>query len=147
MGNSILLIHPVGQLFGIILALYVFYLGLQRVRSLHAHQNKVFQWKRHVFLGIMVTLIFVGGLTGGSIIVYLYWHKLFMTKIHSKIGLLIGFLILFGLGSGLYMNSVKKKRVVLPLIHGLSNTATLLLALSQIWTGVIVYLRYILLII
>ena len=147
MWQSILLIHPVGQLFGIILALYVFYLGLQRVRSLHARRNKVFKWKRHVFLGIIVTLIFVGGFTGGSIIAYRYWHRLFMTKIHSKIGLLIGFLILFGLGSGLYMNSVKKKRVILPFIHGLSNFVTLLLALSQIWTGVLVYLRYILLII
>ena len=99
MWQSILLIHPVGQLFGIILALYVFYLGLQRVRPLHARWNKVFKWKRHVFLGIIVTLIFVGGFTGGSIIAYRYWHRLFMTKIHSKIGLLIGFLILFGLGS------------------------------------------------
>ncbi|MGA1867964.1 MAG: DUF4079 domain-containing protein [bacterium] len=138
-----LLIHPMGQIFGILLSFYVFYLGLARFKSLHAHQHTTFKWKRHVILGIIVSMFFVGGLIGGMSIVYFYWHGFFMTKVHSKIGLIIAFIILFGLGSGLYMNSTRKKQTILPLVHGLSNLVAVMLALSQIWTGVIVYLRYV----
>jgi len=42
------------------------------------------------------------------------------------------------------MNRKKRKRKVLPLIHAVCNTLMLLLALSQIYTGVFVYRAYVL---
>lgn len=144
MENLIFLIHPIFQFLGILLAAYAFFLGTNRIRSLHFNQNIAFKWKQHVFLGKIVSLIFIGGMMGGVFIVYLSWHGLFMTKVHSRIGLLVVFITIFGLTSGLYMDHFKKKRTLLPLIHGLSNLVALILAASQVWTGFIIYSIYVL---
>ncbi len=72
------------------------------------------------------------------------WYGMLITGIHSKIGVLMIPLILFALGSGLYMNHKKKKRKVLPLVHAISNTVLLLLALSQIYSGIMVYREFVL---
>jgi len=44
-------------------------------------------------------------------------------------------LILFGLFSGLYMDRRKKKRTLLPLLHGINNMVVLALVGYQITTG------------
>ena len=46
-----LVIHPIIQFSAVMLTLYVFYLVVQRFRSLHLHQKTLFRWKRHVLLG------------------------------------------------------------------------------------------------
>ena len=72
------------------------------------------------------------------------WGDLFITGLHAKIGLLMIPFILFAIGSGIYMDKKKIKRTILPLIHAIFNTVMLFLALSQIYTGVSVYLTYVL---
>ena len=128
-------IHPVVQTVAILLSLYVFSLGFQRFRSVHLKQQATFNWKRHVRLGITTMTDLIIGLAVALTLVRLHWPGFLITGAHGKVGLVLIPLILFGLISGLYMNKVKKKRTVLPLLHGINNTILILLALSQIATG------------
>jgi uncharacterized membrane protein YozB (DUF420 family) len=105
----LLSIHPIIQLSAICLGLYVFYLGVQRFRSLHLKQKVKFNWKRHVLLGKIVMATWLAGILGGVSVVYMTWHGFLVTGIHGKVALVILPLILFGLFSGLHMNRKKKK--------------------------------------
>ena len=137
-------IHPIIQLSATCLGLFVFYLGVQRFRSLHLKQKVKFNWKRHVLLGKIVMASWLAGILGGVSIVYMTWHGFLVTGIHGKVALVILPLILFGLFSGLYMNRKKQKRKFLPIAHGLINLTVLLLALYQMSTGWWVYNVYVL---
>ena len=137
-------IHPIIQLSATCLGLYVFYLGVQRFRSLHLKQKVKFNWKRHVFLGKIVMATWLAGILGGVSIAYMTWHGFLVTGIHGKVALVILPLILFGLFSGLHMNRMKKKRTFLPFVHGFVNLTILVLALYQISTGWWVYNVYVL---
>ncbi len=77
----------------------------------------------------------LAGLIGGLIMVRLSWHGNFMTGNHARIGMAMAPLILLGWGSGFYMNRKKKKRKILPLLHGLNNLTLIILALVQFRTG------------
>ena len=137
-------IHPIIQLSATCLGLYVFYLGIQRFRSLHLKQKVKFNWKRHMLLGKIVMATWLAGILGGVSIVYMTWDGFLVTGIHGKVALVILPLILFGLFSGLHMNRKKKKRTLLPFVHGLVNLTILVLALYQISTGWWVYNVYVL---
>ena len=126
------------------LGLYVFFLGVQRFRSLHLKQKAKFNWKRHVLLGKIVKITWLVGMLGGASMAYMTWHGFLVTGTHGKIALVMLPLILFGLFSGLYMNRKKQKRTWLPFIHGLVNLIVLMMALYQISTGWWVYNVYVL---
>jgi hypothetical protein len=129
-------IHPIVQVCAIVLAWYVFYLGTQRFRYLHLHQNAVFSWRRHAVLGVIALGVLLAGIAGGMIMVHMHWQGFLITGIHGDMGLFImAPLIVFGTGTGLYMNYRKKKRRILPLIHGLNNLLILILASFQVVTG------------
>ena len=130
-----LFLHPVLQLSAILLALYVFFLGVQRFRSLHLKQKAKFNWKRHVLLGKITMLAWLAGMLGGAGMAYITWRGFLITGTHGKVALVMLPLILFGLFSGLYMNRKKKKRTLLPLVHGLNHMIVLALALYQIISG------------
>jgi hypothetical protein len=140
----VLVIHPTIQFSAILLALYVFYLGLHRFRFLHLHQKAVFRWNRHVALGEIALGVLLAGMLGGMTMVYVYWHGFLITGIHGKVGLVLVPFILFGLVSGLYMNRKKKKLRILAFIHGLNNLVVLLLGLSQVISGSWVYKAFVL---
>ena len=55
-------IHPIIMFVATLLALYVFGLSIQRFRFLHLKQKAVFNWKRHVLLGEIVMITWLGGL-------------------------------------------------------------------------------------
>jgi len=139
-----LIIHPIVQCLAILLALYVFSLGLQRFRFLHLHHKTVFHWRQHAALGEIALGVLLAGMLGGIAIVYIYWHGLFITGIHGKVALVTAPFIIFGLVSGLYMNHKKRKRRILPFVHGLNNLVILIMALSQILTGFLVYRNFVL---
>ena len=139
-----LVIHPILQLSATLMALYVFYLGFQRFRSLHFKQKVKFSWKRHVILGKIAMVSWLAGMPGGICIAYLYWHRFLITGTHGKLAIVMLPLILFGLVSGLYMNRVKKKRKLLPFVHGFVSLIVLVLALYQIYSGWWVYNVYVL---
>lgn len=139
-----LIIHPILQFSAILPALYVFYLGFQRFRMLHLKQKAKFNWKRHVFLGKIVLITWLLGMLGGLSMAYYTWHGFLVTGTHGRVAFIMLPLILFGLFSGLYMNKKKKKRKILPFIHGTANLILLILALYQISTGWWVYNVYVL---
>ncbi len=140
----ILAIHPVVQFSATLLALYVLYLGFQRFRILHLKQKAHFPWKRHVLLGKIVIGTWLIGLINGITMVYIYWHTPFATGIHAKIALIILPVALFVMFSGLYLDRVRQKRRLLPVIHGITNLALLILALIQVFTGWQVFESYVL---
>ncbi|MBW2604994.1 MAG: DUF4079 family protein [Deltaproteobacteria bacterium] len=139
-----LVLHPIIQISAIIITLYVFCLGIQRFRMLHLKHKVKFNWNRHVILGKTVFAAMLAGLFGGVIMAYHYWHGFLITGTHGKTAMIMLPLILFGLISGWYMNREKKKRKILPIVHGLVNLSILLLAFSQIITGWWVYNVYVL---
>jgi nitric oxide reductase large subunit len=139
----VLVIHPIFQFLAILLALYAFSLGLQRFQSLHLHQTVVFPWKRHAVLGEIALGVLLAGMVGGITVVYLYRHGVFLTGIHGEVALMMVPFMIFGLVSGLYMNHKKKRRRILPLIHGLNNLLVLLMAVSQIVSGWWVYRAFV----
>ncbi|MFH2011476.1 MAG: DUF4079 domain-containing protein [Pseudomonadota bacterium] len=138
------LIHPIFQFVGILIALYVMKLGISRFRMLHLKKKTQFNWEHHVYLGLIATTIWMIGIFGGLYTVKTYWYDLIITRDHAEVGLLMIPFILFAIGSGLYMDWKKEKRTVLPLIHAISNTVMLLLALLQIYTGIVVYRTFVL---
>ena len=126
--TGVLLFHPVIQVLATLLAGYVFWLGLQRFQSLHWHRRVSFKWKAHVKLGIISLGLWLAGLVGGLVMVRLWWHGFLITGTHGKQALIMLPLLLFGLFSGLYMDRRKKKRKVLPLLHGTNNLLLLILS-------------------
>ena len=143
MGSVLLVIHPIIQLSAILMAFYVFYLGVQRFRSLHLHQKTVFRWKRHVAWGEIALGSLLGGVLGGVTVVKIYWHGFLITGTHGKVALALIPFVIFGLVSGVYMNRKKKQQRFLIFIHGLNNLIVLILALTQVVTGWWVYRTFV----
>jgi hypothetical protein len=140
----LLSVHPIIQGLATLLALYVFFLGVQSFRFLHLDQGVAFKWKWHVFLGKIALGAWLVGIVGGMSMVYFYWYGFLMTGAHGKVALVMVPFIIFGLASGQHMNHNKKKRKALPLIHALSNLVLLILALTQLLTGWWVYRVFVL---
>lgn len=86
-------------------------------------------------MGTIVMAAWLAGLIGGLVMVRLSWHGNFMTGYHARIGMAMAPLILLGWFTGFYMNRNKKKRTILPLLHGLNNLTAVTLALIQFRTG------------
>ena len=140
----VLFIHPTVQFLTIILACYVLHLGLQRFRSLHLKRNVSFRWKRHVVLGLVALATFLAGMVGGIVMVYTFWRSYLITGLHAKVALVLLPLISFGMLSGLYMNSKKRKRKWLPILHAANNSIVLFLSMTQIVTGWKILATYVL---
>lgn len=139
-----LAIHPVVQFVAILIAFYVFSLGIHRAQAVHFNQKTTFNWRQHVILGKIAFGTLIVGFCFGLIMVYLHWRKVFITGPHGKIALALLPLIVFGLLSGLYMDSFKKKRKVLPIVHGITNLTILILSVVQTATGLSVYVNFVL---
>ena len=95
-------------------------------------------------LGETTLGVLLAGMAGGIAVVYNTWHGLFITGIHGKVALAMAPFIIFGLVSGLYMNHKKRKRRILPFVHGLNNLVVLIMAIGQIISGVWVYRAFVL---
>jgi len=130
-----LYMHPIIQMIAIFVAAYVFSLGIARFRLLHLKQQATFLWKRHVALGITGLTGLLIGLVLGLAMVRISWYGFMVTGTHGRLGVAAIPFIVFGLLSGLAMNRVKKKRRVLPVLHGINNIILLGLALDQVGTG------------
>ena len=136
--------HPLLQMAAILLSFYVLRLGIARFKTQHLHQRQPFAWKQHVRLGEVVLIVWLLGLIGGFIMVRLTWHAFFITGMHSRIAVLMLPLIIIGLASGIYLDRYKKRRLVMPLVHGLNNLVLVLLAGAQIFYGLGIVWIYVL---
>ena len=86
----------------------------------------------------------LAGMLVGMAMVYVYWHGFLITGIHGGIALIMAPCIIFGFVSGLYMNHKKRKRRLLPFIHGLNNLVVLLMGIGQIISGFGLYMAFVL---
>lgn len=145
MGEQFMLyLHPAVQLASTMLAIYVIYTGIHRFRSLHLHTRTIFNWKRHVWLGMLVLLLWSIGLIAGFVVTRNVWYTNYITGAHAKVAVLMCPLIAFGFATGFYLNRFKKKRKLLPLLHGLNNTCLFLLAMYQVYSGWLVMQKFVL---
>ncbi|MBW2506248.1 MAG: DUF4079 family protein [Deltaproteobacteria bacterium] len=139
----ILSLHPVGQIIAILFACYAAYLGLQRTKSLHFGKTTRFYRERHVITGSIALISMLGGIAAGSIMVNRYLLSPDMS-LHVAVAMIILVLGLFGIISGFVLYLIPKQRRLLPAVHGINNLVILLLALVQVVTGIMAYMRYVL---
>jgi uncharacterized membrane protein YfcA len=139
----ILSIHPVAQFCAILLAFYAAYLGFQRTKSLHYNKTTQFLRKRHAIVGFIGLISMLGGIAAGLFMVNRYLLSPDM-GLHVAVAMILLPLGLFGIFSGLVLYLNPKQRRFLPAIHGINNLVVLFLALAQIITGIMAYLRYVL---
>jgi hypothetical protein len=139
----ILSIHPVAQLGAILLAFYAAYLGFQRTRSLHFDKSVTFLRERHVIAGTIALVSMLGGIAAGFIMVNRYLLNPDM-GLHVTVAMIMLPLGLSGIFSGFFLYLNPKQRKILPAIHGINNLVVIILALAQIVTGMMAYLRYVL---
>jgi hypothetical protein len=139
----ILSIHPVAQLGAILLAFYAAYLGFQRTRSLHFDKSVTFLRERHVIAGTIALVSMLGGIAAGFIMVNRYLLNPDM-GLHVTVAMIMLPLGLSGIVSGFFLYLNPKQRKILPAIHGINNLVVIILALAQIVTGMMAYLRYVL---
>jgi hypothetical protein len=85
----------------------------------------------------------LGGIAAGLFMVNRYLLSPDM-GLHEAVAMILLPLGLFGLFSGLFLYLNPKQRRFLPAIHGINNLVILFLALAQIITGIMAYLRYVL---
>jgi hypothetical protein len=139
----ILSVHPVAQFGAILLAFYAAYLGFQRTKSLHYNKTTQFLRKRHAIVGSLGLISMLGGIAAGLFMVNRYLLSPDM-GLHVAVAIILLPLGLFGIFSGLFLYLNPKQRRFLPAIHGINNLVILFLALAQIITGIMAYLRYVL---
>jgi uncharacterized membrane protein YozB (DUF420 family) len=140
----VLWVHPFWQVAAILLGWYVFYLGWARFAAVNLGRKKPFLWKRHVAVGKAALYMWIYGAVVGAAAAWVQWRNFGVTGIHFWLGTAVVLLGLFGYWSGLRMDTHKKRRRVLPILHGANNLLLLLLTLVSIVTGTKVLFRMIL---
>lgn len=128
-------IHPIVQALIALLAVYNLYLGIARFRFNHMGAKTAFQWKRHVKIGLIVTIGWTIGGLGGLFVTWYKWSSPTGTGWHFTNAIILICFLMFQLVVGLYMDRNKAKRTALPLVHGISGVIIILLALCQASTG------------
>jgi len=137
-------IHPVLQFVATLIGLYAMYLGWVRFQAAHMGRKMVFPWKPHVKWGTVALGIWAAGSLLGLAVARLAWSSVFITGAHAWVGLLMVPLCAVGYLTGQRMDVVKKRRKLLPLVHGANNLLLVVLALWQLWTGIVVVRVYLL---
>ena len=137
-------IHPLWQIIAIFIGFYVFYLGWARFAATSLGQKHPFQWKRHVNLGKLSLYMWGYGAVVGLAAAWVKWRAFRVTASHFWIGMIILLLVLFGYWSGQRMDTVKKKRKIIPLLHGANNLLILILSLISMATGISIIVKMVL---
>ena len=135
-------IHPIWQFATLVLAAYVLRLGWVRFAFLHFDRKGRFLWKRHVALGKAAIFMWVYGVPMGGAASWVKWRTFGVTGYHFYISIAIVILVVFGYSSGWYMDTYKKKRKALPLLHGAANFFALVLSIISLVTGVVILNKY-----
>ncbi|PLX45348.1 MAG: hypothetical protein C0609_03300 [Deltaproteobacteria bacterium] len=138
-----ILIHPIMQVFFIAMAVVAFILGLQRFRSNHLGHQTRFNWKGHVYVGRIAIVGLIAGTVAGVAITPYYFEYTVPVLSHGQLGIVSMAFFFVGASTGYILDKHKKRRKLLPLIHGSANTLGLLVALNQIVTGYKLYLSFV----
>ncbi|XPV75493.1 MAG: DUF4079 domain-containing protein [Desulfovibrio sp.] len=129
-------IHPFIQAVATLLALLVLYQGYVRFMFAHFKKKGAFPWKKHVNYGLITMTLWITGVALGVFMTHTYWSVIGVTEWHYYIGLGMIPGGLFGIITGLIMDKIKKRRKVLPLLHGVNNFILVLCALYQFYSGI-----------
>ncbi|WP_207259783.1 DUF4079 family protein [Desulfovibrio sp. Huiquan2017] len=133
--------HPLLMGLTLLLALWVARQGVNRARFTLFRHKVAFNWKGHTRLGLTVMVLWLLGMTAGTVMTILVHGTPGVYGIHRSVALFMLPLILFGAASGLYMDRRKAPRTTLPLLHGAINMVLVLLALGQLITGTAIVAR------
>lgn len=128
--------HPVIEALATLLALFVLVLAMPRIMRNHFGGSAPFAWKRHVTLGMLCILLWFGGMVGGVLTTYQAWPSVFFTGAHYKTALIMLPFMAFGFISGVILDRKKKRRTLLPVLHGICNLALFAMAVWQAITGI-----------
>jgi hypothetical protein len=132
----LMFLHPVFMGLTFMLECYAMYLGIRRLLANHFGIKSVFQWNRHVILGRIAKVCMVAGGLGGIAFTHFEWEVVGATGLHFQIAVFAAMpMACFGLVSGHYLNKVRKRRKVLPLVHGLNNIVLICLSSTQMVLG------------
>lgn len=128
-------LHPIIQLFATMMAFYVLFLAWPRFKTVHLGKKGKFEWKKHVFWGRVIIIVWFGGLVLGKVAVQSNWgtSPLFLT--HSQGAMIMLPFMVVAYLTGSIMDRKKTKRFWLPVVHGVNNIIMLGLALYQFYTG------------
>lgn len=127
--------HPALQMAATLIALYAAWLGGDRLLAQLLKIKRVFLWNRHVLVGKIAVALWFMGLVGGFSIAKLTWGVMYVTGPHAQTALVMLGLMLVSATTGIYMDRNRRRRTVLPLIHGTTNIVLLGLAFLQVRTG------------
>ena len=64
MDQTLLWLHPVMQVFALLLGIFAMWQGMQRVAMNHFKKKIIFQWKSHVRWGSLVMILWIAGAFG-----------------------------------------------------------------------------------
>lgn len=128
-------VHPVIQLFGTLFAVIALRYGWRRFCAVHLGKKCVFQWKDHVQWGQLAQLFWFGGLLLGLWAAHWTWFGFGVTGAHFWIGLGMGCLMVVSFSSGMILDRIKKRRKILPLVHGIAGFVLVALAMAEMVTG------------
>lgn len=137
-----ILIHPIVEAVTALLFYYVFYLGTIRFAANHFGMKLVFRWKSHVFYGKIAVFIMIAGGLGGLLAAKAMWNDYFLSGTHAWYGVGLCGILLGSYLTGLIMDSKKRKRKILPLIHALFGLAAFFICLYQLKTGILILNSY-----
>lgn len=134
MSDILLWFHPLMQTFAAALGMWAMWQGWKRFQ-MQRGVKILFPWKQHVRLGAAALILWTLGALG-----FYVTHDLFgsthITGLHAQLAWPIIALSLFGLATGYIMDKYKRKRTVLPLVHGVANVVLLVLVVIELFTGV-----------
>jgi hypothetical protein len=133
--RDFVIFHPAWQVACTLLGLYVAWLGLKRLASLHLGRQTSFPRPRHILLGKFALVGLILGSMGGAIMVRWLWENWLITGAHGWLGLTVAILAVVGLITGLILERRPKPRKGLPLVHGLVNLTLLALCLVNFYFG------------
>lgn len=133
--SSVLLwLHPLMQLLAAVFGVVAMYQGIKKIRMLLGTKI-IFPWKQHVKLGSWTLGLWIlGGL--GFYVTHDIFGETHVTGAHAYLAWPVIVLSIFGLITGCIMDRRKKKRKILPLVHGLLNIILIVLVAIVFITGI-----------
>jgi len=134
MNSFLLWSHPVIQIIAMLIGIFAIVQGAKRFAMQHG-KKCLFPWKQHVKLGSAALILWIFGATG-FYVTHTVFEVTHITGIHAYLAWVIVILSVFGLISGYVMNKIKKRRKVLPAVHGAANVILLILILIECYKGI-----------
>lgn len=131
--DTLVWLHPLMQLCAAALGLWAMWQGLKRVAMLRG-KKILFPWKQHVKLGTLALVLWILGGLGFYVTLELFGST-HITGLHAILAWPVITLAFVGLITGYIMNRYKRKRKILPMIHGILNVLLLILVAVECYTG------------